>query len=186
MRSLLALVELFVLTCLLGCQPASDSKAAPDDASATQTAETSRVVADRRLEFEDLAAAVREAHERRDVNGFARLIIGLPGQPADVQNHLDLFQADLDRMLEDIEFLPLDDTESLEYTLNGVVYRPASAPEGWMRMDLRTLSGNDSESTDVEVTRMLVGMVHGEWWIISAAPAITSQSKPSDKSTAQN
>ena len=163
------------MTCLFGCQSDSDRSGTPPNSSATETTETASVSSDKRLEFQDLALAVQDAHRNRDVDGFAKLIIGRPGQPADVQNHLEIFQADLQRALENVEFVPLADTDSLEYTLNDTVYRPASKPEGWIRLDLRTLENSDSESTEVEVTRMLCGKVHGEWWIIAAAPVTDPQ-----------
>ncbi|MCA9149673.1 MAG: hypothetical protein KDA92_10255 [Planctomycetales bacterium] len=166
MRRCLALWAVSVCVVFSGCQGEEATSTVPP----TETTNTAYVINDRRLAFDDLATLVRESLAARDEAAFARLIVGAPGQPADVENHLRIFRADADRLLENIEYIPLTGDESLEYTLDGQLYRPAVKPSGWMRLDLRTRDNFDSESNETEVTRMLVGVVQGEWWIIAAAP----------------
>lgn len=144
-----ALEALFVICCLLACQTA--------------------MAADGAASKDDLARLYKRYFDAKD-DAKLNTLVYWPGiRQRERDSFVHSIKYDLGYSLLSVELAPLKRGETLEYSSNGVTFRPSLAPVCHM---VATYKG--SGTTKGFSTSYLVGVKDGRYYIVLASPQTSS------------
>lgn len=115
---------------------------------------------------EQLATLYKRYFEAKDVEKLKALVYWSGVQPSDRESFARSLEFDLKYQLQDVRLVPLQRGEKLEYSRNGVTFRPTLTPVGRL---IATYKG--AGTTRSVSTSYLVGRKEGRYFITLASPA---------------
>ena len=144
---------------LLGASlgPASPRPDAPDQAPAQAPPRTA----------DQLIARFRKAHESRAIATILGLIYWGNAEPEMHRTMERNIAADFGLAIKGIALQPLAKDQRLEYTRNGVLYRPTLRPVGQLKVEFLPEPGKDQQ---LRSSSYLVGIQDGVYFLLTAAP----------------
>ena len=117
---------------------------------------------------EALADAFREAHEDSDLVALSRLVYWEQVDARTRSSFEKQSSADFGLEISDLVVEPVDPDMKLEYTLEGVTYRPNLDPVGRLRVEFEPGEADGMPTT--RSTSYLFGTRDGVYWIATSAP----------------
>lgn len=119
---------------------------------------------------EELATRYRQAHEARDLEALHHLVCWDRVDEATRGSVERQIEKELGRAIEVVRVEPLSEDFELEYTLDGVTYRPNLEPLRRLRIEFSPAKeGEPSASPSMS---FLVGERDGTYLITTAAPVV--------------
>ena len=117
---------------------------------------------------DELATRYQQAHEARDLGALRSLVCWDRVDEATRASVERQIEKELGRAIEAVRVEPLSEGFELEYTLDGVTYRPNLEPLRRLRIEFTAAKeGEESASTSMS---FLVGERDGAYLITTAAP----------------
>ena len=119
---------------------------------------------------DELADHYRRAHARKDVHAIARLFYW--GASTDKTRMLvtSFITQDVAHAIKGVRVQPLQPSDLIEYTQNGVRYRMTLPATAKLVIDFQPRSANGGRY-NAEQTSYFIGVRNGEYWLVTAEPA---------------
>lgn len=123
---------------------------------------------------DDLATRFREAHESGDVEALRRLVCW-DGVDEHTRGSVERqLEQELGREIEDVRVEALSEGFQLEYSLDGVTYRPNLEPVRRLRVEFGDAPEAEAGEAGTGSMSFLVGERDGTYLITTAAPTTDS------------
>ncbi len=116
----------------------------------------------------ELIEQFTDAHLANDLEGILRLVYWAGADAQHKAVFEDAVQADLGRPIAKVHVAELDADQTLEYTRDGVVYRPNLPPIGWLHVEFEEMRDG------IIGASYLVGIEDGVYVLVTAAPVSDS------------
>jgi len=118
-----------------------------------------------------LADAFEDAHEDADIVALSRLVYWDRADERTRTSFEKHSSADFGLEISEVVVEPVDPEMKLEYTLDGVTYRPNLEPAGRLRVEFEPGEAGGLPTT--HSTSYLFGTRDGVYWIATSAPVPT-------------
>ncbi len=116
---------------------------------------------------QELMEKYRNAHETNDIKAAEVLYYWVGVDEETKKAVLDSFRKNFGRQIKSIKTENLKQTDVLEYTRNGIVYRPNLPTVGWLAIEFQTAGGETGLS---KKTSYLLGNKEGRYYLTTAVP----------------